>query len=297
VAATVASALGRPLPVRAEGETMLVGGEYLNATSITMLVNQSDNSDVFLAGSLGTGTGVQGESESGIGVRGFTTSGTGVRGQGSAAGTGVLGKSNSGFGVSGESASSNAVQGVSTSGTGVYGASGSGIGVLGYSTAATKPVTVGWSGAHGTGLLGFSSGNSATLPAAVAKTGVYGQATQDSDSRGVWGQSNAGQGVRGAATSGVGVFGAATTGFAFRGDGRLRFDKVSGMATIAAGGTSVTVTPGVDVTADSFVLLTPMANIGSRGLWFTKDATNDKFTIRISSSRSSSTTIGWLLLR
>jgi hypothetical protein len=46
----------------------------------------------------------------------------------------------------------------------------------------------------------------------------------------------------------------------------------------------------------SFVLLTPMANIGSRALWFTTSTSADSITIRLSSSRSSSTKIAWLLL-
>jgi hypothetical protein len=68
------------------------------------------------------------------------------------------------------------------------------------------------------------------------------------------------------------------------------------VATITAGRTTKLVTPGVDVTAESFVLLTPKANIGSRALWFTIDATNNQFTIRMRSARSSGTKVAWLLL-
>ena len=53
----------------------------------------------------------------------------------------------------------------------------------------------------------------------------------------------------------------------------------------------------VDVTPDSFVLLTAKANIGSRSLYFSTDSTNNLITIRMSSSRTSSTSIAWLLLR
>jgi hypothetical protein len=131
------------------------------------------------------------------------------------------------------------------------------------------------------------------------KTGVYGQAVQDASSRGVWGASSSGQGVRGEATNGIGVSGNAAdpAGYAFRGSGRVRFDKVSGVATIPAGATSVTVTPGVDVTADSLVLLTAKANIGSRSVYYSTDATNNRITIRLSSSRPSSTPVAWLLMR
>ena len=100
----------------------------------------------------------------------------------------------------------------------------------------------------------------------------------------------------GHASSGVGLYGTTTTGYALRTSGRIRADKVSGVATIEAGNVNITVTPGVDVTASSFVLLTPKANLGGRDLWFTTDATSNRFTIRISSARTSSTPVAWLLV-
>jgi len=274
LAATLAAAIGRPAPVRAEGETMVVGGEYTTATSRVLLRNEVNDNGVFVAESTGAGVGVSGLSNSWIGVSGNSSSYVGVRGN-----------SNPNIGVWGSSESH----------IGVYGSSISNMGVQGFNSAATQPATVGWAAGHSTGVLGYSSGGG-TLPAAKAKTGVYGEATQDSGSRGVWGRATSGQGVRGAATGGVGVFGTATSGYAIRGDGRLRFDKVSGVATIAAGATSVVVNPGVNVTSSSFVLLTPRHNIGSRGLWYVPDTTNDRFTIRLSSSRSSSTLVAWLLV-
>ena len=102
--------------------------------------------------------------------------------------------------------------------------------------------------------------------------------------------------MRGQATSGSGIYGTATSGYAVRGDGRLRFDKVSGVATITAGSSSKVVDPGVNVTAASFVLLTPKANLGGRALWFTTNTTTNKFTIRMSSARGSATKIAWLLV-
>ena len=79
-------------------------------------------------------------------------------------------------------------------------------------------------------------------------------------------------------------------------EGRLRSAEVSGVATIAAGATSAAVTSGVGVEASSFVLLTPKANLGFRSLWFTTDASNDRSTIRISSSRPTATRVAWLLV-
>jgi len=76
----------------------------------------------------------------------------------------------------------------------------------------------------------------------------------------------------------------------------VKFEKVSGVATIPAGSTGVTVSPNVNVTSGSFVLLTPKANIGSRGLWFTTNASADTFRIHMSSTRSANTKVAWLLL-
>jgi hypothetical protein len=136
-------------------------------------------------------------------------------------------------------------------------------------------------------------------PGPKPKAGVYGESKTDAASRGVWGASATGAGVRGDATSGIAVEGQASSagGYAFRGSGRVRFDKVCGVASLAAGTTSKVITPGTDVTADSFVLLTPGADIGSRRLWFTKNTSANTITIRLSSSRTSSTAISWLLLR
>ena len=55
-------------------------------------------------------------------------------------------------------------------------------------------------------------------------------------------------------------------------------------------------TPGVDIQSSSVVLLTPRGNIGSRALWYTVDATGNRFTIRLSSAVASAVDIGWLLI-
>jgi hypothetical protein len=110
--------------------------------------------------------------------------------------------------------------------------------------------------------------------------------------------SGATYGVQGQAysPSGVGVYGINIAGgLALRAAGRAKFDT-SGVATITAGHASKVITPGVNVTSSSFVLLTAKANIGSRALWFTTDAPGNKFTIHMSSSRSSGTNVAWLLL-
>jgi hypothetical protein len=186
-----------------------------------------------------------------------------------------------------------ALEGFSASGNGVVGTSFSGYGVRAEVGSFGKSAVLGRATAS-TGILGYSGPEA--FPAAKPKTGVYGHATQDAGSRGVWGRSSAGQGVRGQASSGVGLYGTASSGFALRTSGRLKADKVSGVATIPAGSTGVTVTPNVNVTGGSFVLLTPKANIGSRSLWFTTNSTVNTFRIRMGSSRSSNTKVAWLLL-
>jgi hypothetical protein len=144
-----------------------------------------------------------------------------------------------------------------------------------------------------TGVLGISG---PSHPPVRAKTGVHGYAAQDSGSRGVIGESPAGHGVRGETQTGSAVFGSADSGYALRGSGRVRFDRVSGVARLAAGSTSKTITPGVDVTSSSFVLLTPKTDIGTRSLWFTTNPTTNTITIRMSSSRTRATDIAWLLV-
>ena len=274
LAAWAVSAIGRANPVRgADGDVIHVG-DQLTATSRTQLTNTTNTIPVFSAQST-SGQAIYGISGTYVGVTGSSTSSTGV-----------TGLSTSGDGVYGQT----------TAGTGVRGYSQQSIGVSGSSDASDKPAIRGWQSANGTAILGFSNDGAADPPPARAKTGVYGQATQDSNSRGVWGRSNAGQGVRGQATSGAGLFGTATSGYAIRGAGRLRLDKISGVASVAAGSTVVTVTPGVDVNASSFLLLTPKANLGGRDLWFTTDPANDRFTIHLSSARSSATRIAWLLI-
>lgn len=190
IGAWAAGAISRASPVRAEGETMLVGGEYPTATSRTYLANAANDDTVLEASSAGNGTGVRGASGGGIGVAGASDT-----------------------------------------------------------------------------------------------------------SNGVWGFSSHGRGVYGTSPNGVGVKGGSTNGYAIRGKGRVRFDRISGVRTIPAGSTGVTVSPGVTVTSGSFVLLSPKADLGARGLWFTTNMANNTFRIRISSSRSSDTKIGWLLMR
>lgn len=323
VGAVVAGSIGAASRVRAEGESIAVGGEYTTATSRTRIRNQANNGEVFRAESAASGVAITGVSATDIGVRGESTesygvfgtsvNGYGVRGEStnahaiyglspthnvvygaSVSGTGVRGSCNEGIGCYGESLDSSGIYGISDSQFGVYGVSQTSIGVRGGNYATNAPAIQGRSVGNSTGVLGYSGGG--TIPAAQKKTGVYGAATQDANSRGVWGFSEEGRGVYGQSSSGVGVFGTSSGGFAIRGSGRVKLEKVSGVARIDTGSTSVTVHPDVNVTSGTFVLLTPKANLGSRGLWFSTNASANTFTIRISKARSSNTRISWLLL-
>lgn len=123
----------------------------------------------------------------------------------------------------------------------------------------------------------------------VEGTGVLGIANAiNGSSWGVYGEANSPGGI------GVVAYNQ-DNGLAFRAVGRAQF-TTSGVASIPAGSTSKTIDPGVNVTSASFVLLTPKTNIGSRALWFTTSTQNDRFTIRMSSARSSTTRVAWLLL-
>jgi hypothetical protein len=265
LAALVAHALGRPLPARAEGEAVVVGGEYTTATSRTYIENGANNEVVLKGRSQGGGTGVEGSSASGVGVRGG---------------------SNSSFGV--------------------IGGSNQNVGVWGQSSATDQAGTVGLSVDDSTGVMGISE--KFTIPPTPAKTGVYGYAVQGTDSRGVWGRSNAGRGVYGQAGGGMGVRGfassglggsfEATSGVALHARGRVQLDKASGTGTIATGTRSRTVTPGFDLTTGTKVLVSLLGNPGGSTVVqrIAVNASADTFTVYLTANATASTKFAWLVL-
>jgi hypothetical protein len=225
IGAWAAAAIGRASPVRGAGDdgaAIHVGDQFLDVQTGTYLSDSATDQTVLTAvsssaGSHGSGIGVMGVSGHGHGVRG--TSDTSV---------GVSGQSSSGAGVYGVSTSSIGVYASSSSSIGLYGSSGSFYGVEGISFATDQPGTVGRSASNSTGVQGYSGGGS--LPAAKAKTGVYGLANQDSGSVGVWGESPAGFGVYGKTTG---------TGFAGYFNGKTfmsQFVEIAEMSTPAAPG-------------------------------------------------------------
>lgn len=261
------AATGAAYGVRGESASSTGRGIYGRATSTA-------------AGALGVGAFGRSDSEYGFGVYGQAVHPTGNT-------FGVVGKSDSpnGQGVRGEGVHLGVV-GVTPSGAtdeniGVWGLT---VSSLGRGVQGSAQGTAG-----GYGVWGASDG--------TGGTGVFGAAQADAAARGVHGFSPAGQGVRGEATSGVGLYGTSLTGFGLRTSGRVRFDRISGVATIAAGATSSSVvTPGIDITSSNYVLLTPQRDPGSRRIWAVLNTTTNTITIRTNATSSSSLRVAWLIL-
>jgi hypothetical protein len=275
VLATAATAIGRATPVRAtDGDAVTVGDSTLTATHTTKITNPSNANVVF-----------SGESTSGVGLRGKSGSSNGV-----------LGVSDTGNAVYGTSAAETlaAIQGQST---------GDSTGVLGWSGTGAPPTTKANTGVYGyaaQGGLGVGVRGEGAIFGVIGSglgSGGVGVHGGSGGGNGVEGGSNTGNGVEGTSQSGKGVSAVSQSGFALNTVGRVRFEDVSGVASIPAGQTTaqLVVSHGA-VAPSSFVLLTPRSNIGSRALWFTTNPTNGSLTIHISSQRSSTTKVAWLLL-
>ncbi|HEX5015842.1 MAG TPA: hypothetical protein VFV72_16980 [Candidatus Limnocylindrales bacterium] len=223
-AAFVANALSRATPASAaDGQTMVVGGEYSASSKTFLGISANDYAfwgasdiNIGVVGTSGSSSGVQGESNSGTGVYGYGgTSGVGVRGD-SPGSFGVWGSSANNYGVYGTTSfpgpaikgtGLSGVEGEATSGWGVYGHSSSSVGVKAASDTGTGiDVTVGADAS------GISSQVGPNLVVRPAKTAVYGRSVVDSGSRGVTGETTNGRGVNGIASNGRGVHGQASSG-------------------------------------------------------------------------------------
>jgi len=305
LAATVASAFGRPSPASA---TDLVLGFNNPTSATTEIENTLNDSLVFwantitgtgLKGSSGSGTGVLAGSGSGVGLRGTSSTGNGIEGASSGSNRSAVWGDNSGggVGVAGSSVGSaygtRGVQGTAPNGFGVYGGSSTKAGVLGQSDGAT-----GVHGQSGTGVVAAGPG----------KTGVFGYAAQDASARGVYGKTTTGYGVYGVATTGYGVRGVVTSGTAgyfatgspssgtgLRAQGRVRFDHAAGLATIAAGTSTVVVTPGTDLQPTSAVVATLNGNAGGSTVVkrVSVDTATNKFTIYLTANSTAAVPVAW----
>jgi len=288
VAAASVAALSRPLPALAAGSdaaTVTIGGTYVDVQSQTTLGNTANNQTLLWAASnsdlgFGRGTAITGYSALGIGLEGWTGGGnnigTGVYAHSDANGVALHAKADTGRAIVAETSGVNAIYGWSSNGVAIAGVStkpAGGTGVIGDAT----------SSPGGVGVLGTSHDASGVRGESDTATGVTGIGAV---------------GIHGSSASDTAVMGeAASAGaYAFKGSGRVAFIKVSGVTTISANHTSVTVKPAVTIASGSFVLLTPKANIGTRSLWFTVSASANTITIHISSVRSAATPVAWLLL-
>jgi hypothetical protein len=196
LAATVLTRLGGPESVRATNGTAIILGNSPSAPLDGTGLNEANGPTAIYTAN---GTGFQATSPVGIALIGQSTSAVGV-----------YGSSSSAVGTWGQSSSS----------IGLYGQSGANIGVEGFSTANDRPAVAGQSYGNSTGVEGYSG--TGGIPAAKAKTGVYGYAGHDNASRGVYGESPAGHGIHGKSSGGwAGFF-----------DGRVFTNKYHELAEI-----------------------------------------------------------------
>ena len=233
-------------------------------------------------------SGVQ--SGSGTGLYGYTLSGTGVLAVGGTSGNGLDGRSSSGTGAIG----------ASYTGIGVYGYSGS---TVAPSVAAVAGVVAVGSGIR-TGLDARSSSGTGAIGSSLSGSGIYGFSGESAaPSLGavvgvlaVGGGSRTGLDARSTTgTAGKFATGSLKSGVALRTVGRVRFDNSVGIATIAAGASSVTVTPGIDLTTTSAVVATLQGDAG--GSTTVKravvNATADTFTIYLTANATAAVKVAW----
>lgn len=309
LSAVAAEAVARPAGVFAADPNDVVKGVVNHATNVTTLINDAESGHAFEAIADAIGIIAQAGSDTGIGLSASGTTAIRADGEVALVGTGLL------EGIVGFARV--AIRGNGTD-VGVQG-SGDDAGILGTSTvghalrgegsSTDHPAILGWSTSALTGIQGYSAPAATEPGTPPAKTGVYGYAAQDGTARGVYGQSTAGRGLEGRAISGFGVLATATTGTALGSysdtngwalrttRGHVGF-STAGLATIAAGANSVTVTPGFDIRSTSAILATLQGDPGGSTVlrYVTKDTVNDRFTIRLSANAAKTTTIAWFVI-
>ena len=310
-AATVATAVHAPhvLGAGSDGSTVVIGGSYPAAQSQTKIVNtcvaagdNDSNRTMWLESQLGTALYAKGP--------------TGVFAMGDSIGVGAWAPNSTGTGMY-------AVQGssapfITLAPAAMYGLTNvtdSAAGVRGYAYGDSAGTSGVWGRSDSTSTAYGVYGLAAAGTTSVQGVGVYGHAMSSTGGVGTYGYAEAATGTtygaigHAVSPTGVGVYGFApgggvavratsVGGVALATSGRIVAHKVAGVATIAAGKTSVTVKPGVAIGSSSFVLLSPRGNLGSRGLWstLTTSASAGTITIRVSSAVTAATQIGWLLL-
>jgi hypothetical protein len=264
--AASAAAFARPASIRAgvDGDVVL---DATNAATGTTEID-GDGADPVLQVANETGVGVLGGSGD-VSFPDPINASTGVYGI-SVAGVGVYGASDTGHGIyaANNSATKAAIAAEGDPGTAIHGhagpgpvptfpvssailatASGQRHGIQTYveqgfalQALSTESLAIlasgdadgiaGASSGDRTGVVGWSANQAppAVPPAGPAKTGVYGEATQDANARGVFGKSVLGQGVRGEAVQGTGVAGESSSGTGVAGRGGIGVVGVGGVA-------------------------------------------------------------------
>jgi hypothetical protein len=214
------------------------------------------------------GTGVHGLSRDGTGIAGESVFGTGVSGHTIEPGS---------YAVSGDSTEGVGVQGGSHYATGVQGNSQFGVAVSGGNVSETEPAVRGWAQNGQTGVMGRSTTfDEFDEIASPLHVGVYGVSDRP---------------------GGRGVLARSREGRALHADGRVRF-STSGVAAIASGASSVTVTPGSRVVASAKVLATLQSDPGGGvAIAFVAiDHDANTFTIETTGAVNAETTVAWFVL-
>ena len=230
----------------------------------------------------------------------------------------MKGEATTGSGVSGHSESGNGIYATSTTGHAVNTFSKSGSGVFAVNGAAAvsalwaprSPAVQGCSGTRQVPRPPPGGPHRQDRCVRLRGPGRCGdrRARCSPAGRGVQGETTSGFGVRAAATTGYGVYvtttsgtggdfgtGGPKTGTALRTVGRVRFDNSVGIATIALGASSVTVTPGIDLTATSAVVATLQGSAGGTTSvrYLTVNATADTFTIYLTAKTTAAVKVAW----
>jgi len=313
----IASAIKIP-KAKAEGETVVVGGEYTTATTRTMIQGDVGNAGVIEGRYTGSGNGYGVYCNSTyIAVRGYSASGIGLYGE-SSYGTGVSASSGAGTGVYGSGV------------YGVYGVSSTGVGVSGIAvTSAAKPMVAKgadgqianlqeWQNSVGTvlsvvdkdGKLGV--GTSTPAASIHGETGqsypaIKGRNTGIGD--GIRGESSSGYGLIGttAASSKAGMYGygsgsaigvraKSVSGFALFVDGKNYF-KSAQRGTIPSGVSSciVTVPSGVTIRSAAMIFVTLMSPPNVSVKWVQR-LSDTQFKIWLTGATSSTVAFGYFIV-
>jgi hypothetical protein len=322
----VAQALGRPQQAdAANGDTVKVG-QTKTGSALTQI---SSSSSGFKGTTTGSGTsGLIGQSSSGtgFGVNGINlaTSGTPVGVRGSSTGNGI--------GVYGFAARGVVGEANGTSGIGVVAkstaTSGTPNGLRASSLAPNSDAIIAEnstiSSGTGTAIRGRSSnfecifGENVSDPLSVPRsTGVLGKGPQfgvegHGVRLGVFGHADdllndvpsvpgtLKAGVRGSANGASHTGGSFENfnalGMALHAKGGLKIESACGVATIAAGTDSITVTPTVKVTANSVVLANLQSSPGNAALLRLVAPGNNQFTVFLNAQATNNTTVGWLVI-